>query len=157
MVEKAGVPGIVCSSCKAPNEMGAIMCKKCGELLSKKGKGKRGGDAEFDATEGSFSPACVVVPIVLILIAVIFFFFAFKKSSTPCDHNREVIGRAIAKYDKAHSNEKLMSLDFEKLKQNGSNGKPYLKEVPVCPFDSGAAYEYDGNKVICSFCSKKKK
>jgi len=157
MVEKAGIPGTVCPSCKAPNELGALMCKKCGDLLSKKGKAKKGGEAEFDATEGSFSPACIVVPIVLILISVVILFFAFRKSSTPCDLHCLTIGRAIVKYDKAHPNEKMTTLDFEKLKQNGPSGKPFLKDKLVCPFDSGASYEYDGNKVTCSFCVKKKK
>lgn len=155
----AGVPPNVCPSCKAPNELGALTCKRCGDILSKKAKpGKKGQAEEFDATEGSFHPSCIIVPIVVIVAFVILLLVTTRgcKGSTPCDHNREVIGRAIMKFDKAHPNEKLGSLDYTKLAQPDAKGKPYLKEKPVCPFDSGAEYEYDGQKITCTKCSKKK-
>ena len=154
----ATVPPTVCTSCKAPNEMGALTCKRCGDILSKKGKVGKKGDAEFDPTTGSFSPSCVVIPVVLIIVAILFLFLATRgcKGQTQCDHNREIIGRAIMKFEKAHSGDKLSSLDYTKLAQPDSKGKPYLKEKPVCPFDSGASYEYDGNIVTCTKCTKKK-
>ncbi len=158
-VAGAGVPPTVCPSCKAPNELGALTCKKCGDILSKKPKsGKKGQAEEFDATEGSFHSACIIVPIVLLVGAILLLFLTTRgcKGSTPCDHNRDVIGRAIMKYEKAHPEDKLAVLDYTKLSKPDSKGKPYLKEKPVCPFDSGAEYEYDGQKITCSKCSKKK-
>jgi len=146
----------ICPSCKALNEMGALTCKRCGELLGRKGKAVRKGAGEFDATEGSFSNACIIIPIVLIVGALLFFLLAFKRS-TPCDHNREIIGKAIMKYDKAHPNSKMMTLDFKALMEPGPNGKPYLKEKLTCPIDPSGQYEYDGQKVTCTYCSKKKK
>lgn len=152
-------PQLVCPACKAPNEAGSVTCKRCGEIMSRKGKppGKRNSDVpEFDATQGQLSPGCIAIPIGIIVLIALIFFLSFK-GPTPCDHNREIIARAILKYDKGHPNDKLMNIDSDKLKQNDSKGKPYLKEVPTCPVDSGTKYEYDGHLVSCPHCSKKKK
>jgi uncharacterized membrane protein YvbJ len=147
-------PTTICSACKAPNEAGSVMCKKCGEIMGKKPvrPGKAG--EEFDATTGTLSPTCVIVPIVICILIVLVLFFSFRR--TPCDQSRETIAAAIRKYDKANANNKLTSLDYEKLKQSGPSGKPFLKEVLPCPYSSVAQYEYDGTVVTCTKCSKKK-
>jgi len=155
-----GIPQAVCPSCKAPNEIGTLMCKRCGEILPSKPnttKGAKG--SEFDATEGSFSPTCMIVPGILILFAVVFLIFVFSggaKKGT-CEYNQVAIFKAVHAYNKAHSGSKMTNLDIDELMKPGKSGKPFLKERPVCPIDPSARYEINSNgvEVSCSRCSKK--
>ncbi|MFZ2959942.1 MAG: hypothetical protein WA705_23935 [Candidatus Ozemobacteraceae bacterium] len=152
-----GIPQAVCPSCKAPNEPGTLMCKRCGDILpSKKGKGSKGGE-EYDATAGTLSPACIVVPIVLILFTMVVLFFMFRgpKPGT-CDYNREKIGIAVVKYDHTHKDNKMTTLDLDALVKPDSKGKSLLKDRPVCPIDSTAVYSIGSDgKITCSHKGKK--
>ena len=156
--EKKGTPKVVpqsvCSACKAQNEMGALMCKRCGEILSK--KGRRSAGEEFDATEGSFSPNCILVPLVLLLAAGLLFFLAFRgPAKGTCGYNREKLQISVLAYNKAHRDSKMMSLDQDALMKPDNKGKSHLKERMVCPVDPSAQYQLNGDgKVSCSRCTK---
>ncbi len=149
------VPPTVCPSCKAQNEIGALMCKRCGEILSK--KGKRTSGEEFDATEGSFSPNCVLVPLVLLIACGLLFFLAFRgPAKGTCAYNREKLQIAIMAYNKQHRDNKMLTLDQDALMRPDSKGKAHLKERMICPVDPSARYSLDSDgKVICSRCAKK--
>lgn len=154
----AAVGQSVCPSCRAQNEIGSLMCKRCGEILST--KGRKGQTSEFDGTEGSFHPGCWVAIGVMMLAAVLFFFMAVRSGPKPgtCEYNQSHIGMAVFKYNRAHPESKMTTLDIDTLTKPGKSGKPLLKEKPVCPVDSSARYELDtdGATVICTRCSKKK-
>jgi len=149
------VPPSVCPSCKAQNDIGALMCKRCGEILSK--KGKRSSSEEFDATEGSFSPNCVLVPLVLLLACGLFFFLAFRgPAKGTCGYNREKLQIAVMAFNKQHKDNKMLSLDQDSLLKTDSKGRSHLKERMVCPVDPSAMYQLDSEgRVTCSRCSKK--
>jgi uncharacterized membrane protein YvbJ len=158
--DSVGLPGLVCPECKAPNDSAAVMCKRCGEILSSKPKrpsAKKGSSEEYDATQGAFSTSCIVVPVVLILLGVIILFLSFGGSAKPgtCKYNREKIGKAVYAYDKQNPSAKMDSLDLNKLTQPGRNGKSYLKDRPVCPKDSNAEYFIDKDGLIsCRTCGR---
>ncbi|MBF0498887.1 MAG: hypothetical protein HQM09_02035 [Candidatus Riflebacteria bacterium] len=151
------VPQTICPSCKAPNDMGTLMCKKCGDILpAKKGKGAKGGE-EYDATAGTLSPTCIAIPIVVIvlILAILFFMFRGPKAGT-CASNIEKIGIAVTKYDHVHKDSKMTTLDIEALLKPDSKGKSFLKERPVCPVDSTAVYSINSEgKIVCSHKGKK--
>jgi len=155
-----GTPDLFCPSCKARNEQGAKVCKRCGELLSakKKGKGKGGADEpEFDPTEGSFKPSCLIVPGIVLLVFVVILYISFRGPSPgTCEYNRQKVGLAISKYNRSHSGSKMSSLDWDALLKQDNKGKSFLKEKPLCPVDSSANYVLDGDTVHCSRCSKKR-
>lgn len=155
----APIPKSVCPACKAPNEIGALTCKKCGEIIKRSGKGAKTQE-EFDATEGSFSPACVVIPAVLILAAVVFFILAVGRGpkAGTCEYNQAQLSKAVWKYNKAHSDGKMNTLSQDDLMKPGKTGKGYIKEKLNCPVSPTATYELDtdGATVICSSCSRKK-
>ncbi|HOY67893.1 MAG TPA: hypothetical protein PLP29_13480 [Candidatus Ozemobacteraceae bacterium] len=148
-----------CPSCRAQNEPGSLMCKRCGEILSS--KGKRTPTQEYDGTEGGFHPGCWVAIAVMMLGAILFFFLAVRGGAKPgtCEYNQGHIGMAVVRYNKAHPDMKMTTLDLAELQKPGKSGKPLLKETPVCPVDSSARYELDadGVTVICTSCSKKRK
>ncbi|HNW35525.1 MAG TPA: hypothetical protein PKM25_11375 [Candidatus Ozemobacteraceae bacterium] len=147
----------VCPSCRAQNEPGTLMCKRCGEILSS--KGKKVPVQEFDGTEGGFHPGCWIAVAVVMLGALLFFFLAVRGGAKPgtCEYNQGHIGMAVYKYNKAHPESKMTTLDLDELMKPGKSGKPLIKDRPVCPVDSSAKYELgpDGTTVLCTTCSKK--
>lgn len=147
----------VCPSCRAQNEIGSLMCKRCGEILSL--KGKKAPAKEYDGTEGGFHPGCWVAVAVMMLGAILFFFLAVRSGTKPgtCEYNQGHLGMALVKYNRAHPDAKMTTLDIETLMKPGKSGKPLMKDKPVCPVDSSAQYEVapDGSTVICTRCSKK--
>ncbi len=155
----AGVPKSVCPSCKTANDMGAVTCKKCGEFLTAKKAGvkKTRSEEEFDATEGGFSPTCIIVPAVLLLAAVVFFFLAVghgPKAGT-CEFNQAKIGKAVYAYNRAHTGSKMTTLNWEELAKPGKGGKAFLKDRLTCPVDPSASYSLaDDGSVRCSKCTK---
>ena len=160
--DSIGLPGHVCSACKATNDTGSVMCKKCGEILGSRNKkpgAKKGATEEFDATQGAFSTSCIVVPVVLILLGILILFWSFSGSAKPgtCRYNREKIGKAIYAYDKQNPSAKMDTLNLDRLMQAGKGGKPYLKERPVCPKDPQAEYFIDSKDglVTCKTCGRK--
>jgi len=159
----APVPKSICPTCKSANDLGSPMCKKCGEILKKNPKGgkviKTAG--EYDPTEGSFSPSCIIIPAVLILAAIIFFLLAVgtgPKRGT-CGYNCGQLAAAAWKYSKAHPERKMSALNQDELMKPGKKGQGYIKEKFSCPVDPSATYEFDtdGATVICTTCSKKKR
>ncbi len=155
----APLPKSVCPACKTPNDLGSLTCKKCGEIIKKSGKGGKPAQ-EYDATEGSFSPACVVIPAILILGAVIFFLLAVGRGPKPgtCEYNQAQLGKALWRYNKAHPDSRMTTLNQDELIRPSRGGKPQLKERLTCPVDPTARYEIDtdGVTVICTRCSKKR-
>lgn len=147
----------ICPSCRAQNEIGTLMCKRCGEILSL--KGKKGQAKEFDGTEGGFHPGCWVAVAVLMLGAVLFFYLSVRSGTKPgtCEYNQGHLGMALVKYNRAHPDTKMTNLDIDELMKPGKSGKPLLKSKPICPVDSSARYEIapDGSTVLCTRCSKK--
>lgn len=151
-------PQVVCPMCRTTNDANSSLCKRCGDVLPKKKKSAKSGEKEFDATEGSFSPTCIVAPILLILVGIVFLFFCFKGGAKPgtCDYNIGKIQAAVFKYNKKHHDSKMHSLDFNLLTKPDANGKAFLKEQPNCPVNQGAKYEMNpDNEIICSHCSRK--
>lgn len=160
-VVAAAVGQNVCPSCRAQNELGSLMCKRCGEILSSKGKARKGQTPEFDATEGAFHPGCWVAIGAMLLAAVLFFFMAVRSGPKPgtCEYNQGHIGKAVYRYNRAHPESKMTTLDIDALMKPGKSGKPLLKDRLTCPVDSSARYELDadGSTVICTRCTKKNK
>lgn len=152
------LPRSVCPSCKTPNELGALTCKKCGEILKKAGKGGKAAP-EYDATEGSFSPACVVIPAILILAAVVFFLLAVGRGPKPgtCEYNQAQLAKAVWRYNKANPDRHMTTLDQDALTRPRKGGKPILKEKLVCPANPDATYQLESDgSVSCSRCTKKR-
>lgn len=149
------VPNTVCPSCKFNNEMGAIICKKCGDFLTSAKKQKTKTEGEYDPTEGALTPGCFVAIGAVILAALIFLLLAFKggpKEGT-CEHNKSRIGKAVISYNKANPGNKMKVLDLDKLTTERHKGKPYLKDKPVCPVDPTAKYSLDEHGTpVCSKC-----
>ena len=146
-----GIPQTVCPSCKSPNEPGTLMCKRCGDLLPTK-KSVKGKSEEYDATAGTMHPGCIIAPIAICAVVALILFFSFRgpKPGT-CEWNREHIGIAVSKWDRAHKGQEMTALDIEQLLKPDGKGKVYLKDRPVCPVDSTAVYSLGPNgKVICS-------
>lgn len=154
-----GVPQSVCPSCKAPNEPGTVLCKRCGDILpAKKSAGKGGKTEEYDATAGTMHPGCIIAPLAICAVVALILFISFRgpKAGT-CEWNREHIGIAISKWDRAHKDQRMSTLDLELLLKPDNKGKSYLKDRPVCPIDSTAAYSLSPEgKVICSHAGRKR-
>ncbi|MBF0410285.1 MAG: hypothetical protein HQM10_23265 [Candidatus Riflebacteria bacterium] len=153
----SGVLQTVCPACKAQNEAGSLMCKRCGEIISKKGKTSKNVEG-YNADEGSFKPSCVIIPIALSLIIGLVLFFSFRgpKAGT-CEYNRQKIVSALFKFNRANPSQKMTTLDMETLMKQDSKGKSYLKDKPVCPVNPTAQYQIDeAGTVICTNCIKRK-
>lgn len=150
-------PGIACPECKATNDLEAVTCKRCGEILSK--SGKRGRSSEFDASEGALSPGCYIVPAVIVVLGLIFIILSFTGGAKPgtCAYNRNKVARAIARYNHANKDAKLSTIDYDRLmRPTGKSQKPYLTDRPGCPVKPSSTYtlESDG-EVVCSTCGRK--
>ncbi|MBF0545070.1 MAG: hypothetical protein HQM08_11575 [Candidatus Riflebacteria bacterium] len=152
-----GIPQLVCPACKAVNEPGCLLCKRCGEILPKKGKLSKGAQ-EYDATEGALKPSCIVIPIAIAIVIGLIIFFSLRgpKPGT-CEFNRQKIVAAIYRFNKANPNQKMTTLDLDALLKPDSKGKSHLKDKPVCPVNPSAQYLLDPEGgVICTNCNPKK-
>lgn len=154
-------PKNICGSCKTVNDLNAITCKKCGEILKKNTKLSKQPQQEYDPTEGSFSPSCIVIPAIMIILAVVFFILAVSggaKKGT-CEYNRAILSRAVSRYNKAHPNNPMTTLNQDELMRPRSGKKPFIKEKVICPNNPSAEYvlDPDGVTVSCTHCSQKKR
>ncbi len=149
--------GIKCPTCKADNTAGAATCAKCGDILPKRAKKGKGEFDDYDGTVGTMSPACVAVPIALLVIFVAILFFTMRgPREGTCAAVRVKIGAAIARYDKAHPNNKMATINIDELMKPDTKGHPYLKDRPTCPIDPSARYDFDSNgNISCSKCGRK--
>lgn len=150
-------PGTVCPECKATNDLGAVTCKRCGEILSKSARKKK--VQEYDPTEGALSPGCIAAPIVLAVIGVLILYLCIGGGPKPgtCAYNRNKVARAVARYNRANPDSKMNTLDYDRLgRAAGKSQKPYLSERPSCPINQTATYRLESNgEVTCSNCGKK--